>query len=75
MPHSRPMPAIGARCHELRIRDADHDWRLIYRVDRDAIVIAEVFDKHSRQTPGAIIVLCRQRFHAYDRRMKMGGDE
>ena len=23
MPHSRPMPAVGSRCHELRIQDAD----------------------------------------------------
>ena len=25
------MPAIGARCHELRIVDADLTWRIIYR--------------------------------------------
>jgi phage-related protein len=29
MPHSRPMPAIGPRCHELRVKDQDKDWRLI----------------------------------------------
>ncbi len=23
LPHSRPMPSIGERCHELRIRDAE----------------------------------------------------
>jgi len=22
LPHSRPMPSVGARCHELRINDA-----------------------------------------------------
>lgn len=27
MPHSRPMPSVGARCHELRIVDADLTWR------------------------------------------------
>ena len=43
MPHSRPMPVIGARCHELRIIDANKIWRIIYRVDRDAVVIADVF--------------------------------
>lgn len=26
MPHSRPMPAIGAGCHELRIKDRNVDW-------------------------------------------------
>ena len=43
MPHSRPMPAIGSRCHELRINDEAATWRIIYRLDADAIVILEVF--------------------------------
>jgi phage-related protein len=45
MPHSRPMSDIGARCHELRIRDVQQGltWRIIYRVDVDAIVIGDVF--------------------------------
>jgi len=29
MPHSRPMPVIGAHCHELRIVDRDEPWRII----------------------------------------------
>ena len=35
MPHSRPMPAVGPRCHELRVRDAQTrlTWRLVYRLD------------------------------------------
>ena len=47
MPDSRPMPSIGKRCHELRIRDGDADkmWRIVYRIDPDAILIAEVFPK------------------------------
>jgi phage-related protein len=40
MPHSRPMPAIGPRCHELRVVDQQVTWRIVYRVDTDAIVIA-----------------------------------
>jgi phage-related protein/DNA-binding XRE family transcriptional regulator len=51
MPHSRPMPAIGARCHELRIKDLQHEWRIVYRVDRDAVLILDVFAKASRKTP------------------------
>lgn len=39
LPHSRPMPSIGARCHELRITDRNATWRIVYRVDPDAIVI------------------------------------
>lgn len=66
LPQSRPMPVVGSRCHELRVRDAGHSWRLVYRVDPDAIVVAEVFDKKTRQTPKNVIEACRKRLHAYD---------
>ena len=29
MPHSRPVPGIGRRCHELRIGDAGKTWRIV----------------------------------------------
>lgn len=32
MPQSRPMPVVGPRCHELRVRDAEADWRIVYRL-------------------------------------------
>ena len=35
LPHSRPMPVIGLRCHELRVDDASKTWRVIYRIDQD----------------------------------------
>ena len=66
MPHSRPMPVIGMRCHELRIPDEHQTWRLIYRTDADAIVIAEVFSKKTLQTPLSIIRVCQQRYKKYD---------
>ena len=66
MPHSRPMPTVGPRCHELRVRDARHDWRLIYRVDPDAIVILDVFPKSTRQTPERVIRDCQRRLKMYD---------
>ena len=66
MPHSRPMPAIGPRCHELRVRDAARDWRIIYRIDPDAVVILEVFAKTTRQTPERVIEDCRRRARMYD---------
>jgi phage-related protein len=37
LPHSRPMPGIGARCRELRIVDEGATWRIIYRLDDDAV--------------------------------------
>ena len=66
MPHSRPMPAIGERCHELRIVDIDATWRIIYRVDPDAIVIADVFSKKSRTTPKSVIDRSKKRLREYD---------
>ncbi|HEX9633204.1 MAG TPA: type II toxin-antitoxin system RelE/ParE family toxin [Gemmatimonadales bacterium] len=67
MPHSRPMPAVGARCHELRVTDANATWRLVYRIDGDAIVIAEVFRKTTARTPRPVIAACRRRLRVYDR--------
>jgi phage-related protein len=32
LPHSRPMPTIGSRVHELRIVDEDVTWRVVYRL-------------------------------------------
>ena len=51
MPHSRPMPGIGKRCRELRINDGLNTWRIVSRVDADAVIIAEVFSKKTAQTP------------------------
>lgn len=67
MPASRPMPSIGPRCHELRVRDADSNWRVVYRIDADAIVIADVFAKKSNATPRRVIENCRRRLAHYDR--------
>jgi phage-related protein len=66
MPHSRPMPSIGPRCHELRIADERMDWRIVYRLDSDAIVIVEVFEKKARKTPQSVIDTCRRRLRNYD---------
>lgn len=66
MPHSRPMPAIGARCHELRIIDANGIWRIIYRIDSDAVVIADVFEKKTQKTPRLVIDACKRRLRDYD---------
>ena len=67
MPQSRPMPDIGAHCHELRIRDRDKIWRIIYRIDDDAIVIAEVYHKTTRETLKIVIDNCRNRLKRYDK--------
>ena len=66
MPQSRPMPGVGRDCHELRVRDVGHQWRVIYRIDDDAIVIVEVFAKKTARAPTEIIEVCRQRLRRYD---------
>lgn len=66
LPHSRPMPTVGKRCHELRIPDEDVTWRIIYRTDGDAIVIAEVFVKKAGKTTKKVIDTCKRRFRRYD---------
>ena len=66
LPHSRPMPIVGRGCHELRVNDREKTWRIIYRIDSDAIVIAEVFAKTTRATPLAVVKNCRRRLRDYD---------
>ena len=58
------MPVIGARCHELRVQDERQTWRVIYRVDTDAVVIAEVFAKSTQTTPATVIKNSKRRLKA-----------
>jgi phage-related protein len=60
------MTRVGPRCHELRINDTAGQWRLIYRIDSDAIVIADVFAKKSVKTPKLVLENCRRRLKQYD---------
>jgi phage-related protein len=66
LPRSRPMPSIGPRCHELRINDRNATWRIVYRIDTDAIVILEVFRKTTAKTPAPVIETCKRRLRMYD---------
>jgi phage-related protein len=66
LPESRPMPVIGVRCHELRIQDQGVAWRVIYRVDADGVIIAEVFAKKTAATPQTVIDVCQRRLRNYD---------
>jgi phage-related protein len=68
MPISRPMPSIDKHCHELRIKDSENNkkWRIIYRIDDDAIVILDVFAKTTSKTPKQVIDNCQKRLKLYD---------
>jgi phage-related protein len=68
MPVSRPMPRIGNHCHELRVHDSENskEWRIIYRIDDDAVVILDVFAKTTQKTPNKVIDNCQKRIKQYD---------
>ncbi len=66
LPHSRPLPSIGRRCQELRIQDRTVAWRILCRIDRDAILILEVFPKKSERMPATLMKICQRRLAAYD---------
>lgn len=66
MPQSRPMSTIGRRCHELRVRDQDKTWRILYRLDDDAILVLHVFSKKTERTPQTVIDTCKELLSRYD---------
>jgi phage-related protein len=64
------MPSIGAGCHELRVTDKSKSWRLFYALRSDAIVILEVTEKKTQQTPKAVIDTCKTRLKSYENYQK-----
>jgi phage-related protein len=66
------MPSVGRRCHELRINDEHSTWRILHRIDPDAVLILEVFQKKTSKTPKSVIEICRQRMQRYDSDSKDG---
>ena len=65
LPASRPMPTIGGACHELRVRDAEANWRVMYHIADDAVVVLDVFAKKTGVTPKGVLDACRQRLALY----------
>jgi DNA-binding XRE family transcriptional regulator len=45
------MPEVGGNCHELRVTDGNVNWRIVYGVANDAVVILDVLEKKTRTTP------------------------
>jgi phage-related protein len=48
------------------VSDIKKTWRIVYRIDDDAIVIADVFEKKTRKTPRQILANCQRRLRSYD---------
>jgi phage-related protein len=67
MPHSRPLPSVGPRCHELRVKNGNKTWRVIYHIGDDAIVVLDVFSKKTRATPKTTIDRCKRRLNRYEK--------
>jgi phage-related protein len=65
MPDSRPMRQIDPRCHELRVREKDSAWRVIYSLEPRAVVVLTAFRKKSPSTPAAIKARARSRLHRW----------
>ena len=65
LPHTRPMPSIDKRCHELRIPDKNQTWRIVYAIESDAIVILDVFSKKTTATPKKVIDSANRRLKLY----------
>jgi phage-related protein len=64
-PQARPLPAIGANCGELRVRDAGHNWRINYFIDDVAIVILDLYPKNSPQAQNQSIKRSKNRLSQY----------
>jgi phage-related protein len=54
----------------LRIRDQNRSWRLVYRIDRAAIIAVSVFSKTTTATTAHDIITCKERLKAYDDALK-----
>jgi phage-related protein len=70
MPQAEPLPDVGKRCGALRVRDAEHNWRIMYRIDADAVLILEVYAKKTQKIPDEVIKRCRNRLKRYDGAVK-----
>ena len=67
MPHARPMPGIGNACHEFRVKDVSGEWRLIFALAADVLVVLDVFQKKTRETPRRVMEQCKRRLEQYKR--------
>jgi phage-related protein len=58
------------RMNPLRVRDAEHNWRIMYRIYAEAVVILDVYPKKTRKIPDEVIRRCKDRLKLYDATMK-----
>ncbi len=66
MPLAETLPDVGTRCGALRVRDTGHNWRIMYRIDADAVLVLDVYPKKTRKIPNEVIHRCKDRLKQYD---------
>jgi phage-related protein len=66
MPRAEPLPIVGPRCGAIRVRDKQHNWRIMYRIDSTVILVVDVYDKKTRRIPDEVIDRCKKRLKRYD---------
>jgi phage-related protein len=66
MPKAERLPIVGPRCGAIRVRDDQHNWRIMYRVDATVILVVDVYDKKTRRIPDEVIARCKKRLRERD---------
>ncbi len=59
--HARPLKAVGSGVWELKVRDAEGQFRVIYVNRHDRIYVLHAFQKKTQRTPRQDIALARVR--------------
>jgi phage-related protein len=70
MPQAERLPTVGPRCVALRIRDGQHNWRIMYRVDQDVVLVLDVYAKKTSRILKDVIDRCKKRLKSYDDTVK-----
>jgi len=59
----KPLPTVGAGACEIRVRDADRAFRVIYVAKlKDAVYVLHAFQKQTRRIAAADLDLARRRY-------------
>ena len=45
-------------------------WRVVYRLEPDAVVILAIFSKKTQKTPQAVVEVCKERLSRYLKALK-----
>jgi phage-related protein len=69
-PLAERLSIVGQHCGAIRVRDAQHNWRIMYRVDETVVLVVDVYDKKTEKIPDQVISRCKKRLQKYDNERK-----